>query len=141
MTGKDILLVGDNPDDEALTIRALRRHLPPCDVTVARDGAEALKHLIPGDNKADGRYVLVLLDLKLPKVNGIEVLRKVRADERSRFVPIVVLTSSKEPEDVFASYRAGANAYVRKSVNYSEFSETIKAIGLFWLLLNRTATG
>ena len=140
MTGKGILLVEDNPDDEALTIRALRRHMPLWAVTVARDGAEALQHLVPGDDPATDSYDLVLLDLKLPKVDGIGVLRKVRASERSRLVPIVVLTSSREQEDVLASYRSGANAYVRKPVNYPEFSEAMKGIGLFWLRLNQTAT-
>lgn len=141
VTGKSILLVEDNPDDEALTMRALRRHVPRCDITVARDGAEALEYLLPRDDAADGRYTLVLLDLKLPKVDGIEVLRKVRANERSRLIPIVVLTSSREERDVLASYLSGTNAYVRKPVNYSEFSEAIKTLGLFWLLLNHTVTG
>jgi len=133
---KPILLVEDNPDDEELTIRALKKHNLLNDVTVAHDGAEALEYLLPRDGADAVRYALVLLDLKLPKVDGIEVLRAVRSNERTRFTPIVVLTSSKEQEDILASYNNGANAYVRKPVSFAEFSDAVSTLGLFWLVLN-----
>lgn len=138
MTAHKILLVEDNPDDEMLTIRALKKHHVLNDITVAHDGAEALEYLLPGNGAAGGHFALILLDLKLPKVDGIEVLRKVRSDERSRLIPIVVLTSSKEQEDILASYESGANAYVRKPVNFANFSDAISAIGMFWLVLNQS---
>ncbi len=138
MTDRPILLVEDNPDDEDLTLRSLKKHNILNQVTVAHDGMEALEHLFP-----DGGQVwipgLILLDLKLPKVDGLEVLRRIRADERTKVVPVVVLTSSKEQEDVLASYNLGANAYVRKPVRFSEFAEAVRTLGLFWLLLNETA--
>ena len=137
MVKKGILLVEDNPDDEALTIRALKKHNLLNDVTVAHDGAEALEYLLPGDGAQAKSYGLVLLDLKLPKVDGLEVLRAVRSDERTRFTPIVVLTSSKEQEDIVASYTHGANAYVRKPVSFAEFSEAVSSVGLFWMILNQ----
>jgi CheY-like chemotaxis protein len=139
MAVKGILLVEDNPDDEALTIRALKKNNLLNHVTVARDGAEALGYLLPGDGAEAGQYGLILLDLKLPKVGGLEVLLKVRADERTRNIPVVVLTSSKEQEDVLASYRNGANAYVRKPVRFAEFSDAVSTLGLFWLILNEPA--
>jgi two-component system, response regulator len=139
MAVKGILLVEDNPDDEALTIRALRKHNLLNDVTVAHDGAEALEYLLPGNGAQTGQYGLILLDLKLPKIGGLEVLRRVRADERTRRIPIVVLTSSKEQEDVLASYDNGANAYVRKPVRFAEFSDAVATLGLFWLIMNESA--
>ncbi len=128
-----ILLVEDNPDDEALTVRALRKNNVLNEIKVAHDGAEALEQLL-----ADGgaRPDLVLLDLKLPKVDGLEVLRRVRADERTRLVPVVILTSSKEQEDVRSGYLEGANAYVRKPVRFEDFVEAVRALGLFWVLVN-----
>ena len=140
MTNKSILLVEDNPDDEVLTLRALRKNNIMNDVVVARDGAEALDYLF-GMNRYAGREVtdwpsLVLLDLKLPKVSGREVLRKIRADERIRAVPVVILTSSKEEQDVAESYGLGVNSYVRKPVDFSQFLDAVKQIGLYWLLLN-----
>ena len=134
-----ILLVEDNPDDEALTIRALKKHNLLNDVTVARDGTEALECLLPRNGSDPVKYALVLLDLKLPKVDGLEVLRAVRSDERTRLTPIVILTSSKEQEDILASYTHGANAYVRKPVSFAEFSDAISTLGLFWLILNQPA--
>jgi two-component system response regulator len=135
MTDRTILLVEDNPDDEVLTLRALKRNNILNEVTVMRDGAEALDYLFPGS--ADSTLpALILLDLKLPKVDGLEVLRKIRADERTQLIPVVILTSSKLDDDVLAGYRGGANAYVRKPVKFSDFAEAINAVGIFWLLLN-----
>jgi two-component system response regulator len=138
MTSRTILLVEDNPDDEALTLRAFDKSNIHNKVVVKRDGAEALAYLFPGDGDGDGAPTpaLILLDLNLPKVGGLEVLRRMRADERTQMIPVVVLTSSKLEEDVLVSYRNGANAYVRKPVKFSEFTEAVKALGVFWLLLN-----
>jgi two-component system, response regulator len=131
-----ILLIEDNADDVALTIRALNRNNIANDVRVAHDGREALE-LLFGDHRTDERPpALILLDLKLPKVDGFEVLRRIRTDERIRFVPIVVLTSSNREEDVLGSYSVGANAYVRKPVKFAEFAEAVRTLGMFWLLLN-----
>lgn len=139
MMNRHILLVEDNSDDEALTLRALKRNNILNKVTVAHDGAEALEFLFT-DSGADATPPgLVLLDLNMPKVDGLEVLRKIRADERTQLIPVVVLTSSKLDEDVIASYRNGANAYVRKPVKFSEFVQAISTLGLFWLLLNEGA--
>jgi two-component system response regulator len=139
MMNRHILLVEDNSDDEALTLRALKRNNILNKVTVAHDGAEALEFLFT-DGGADATPPgLVLLDLNMPKVDGLEVLRQIRADERTQLIPVVVLTSSKLDEDVIASYRNGANAYVRKPVKFSEFVEAVSTLGLFWLLLNEGA--
>jgi len=140
MRDKAILLVEDNPDDEALTIRAFKKNNIKNKVIVARDGVEALDYLF-GTGPYAGRDVtalpqVVLLDLKLPKVDGLEVLRRVRADERTRILPVVILTSSKEEQDVASGYRLGANSYVRKPVNFDEFLEAARQLGLYWLLLN-----
>ena len=147
MTSQTILLVEDNPDDEALTLRAFKKSNISNEVVVARDGAEALAYLFPGDGDGDGdgdghdapRPALILLDLNLPKVGGLEVLRRMQADARTRLIPVVVLTSSKLEEDILDSYRSGANAYVRKPVKFSEFAEAVRALGVFWLLLNEPA--
>ena len=136
MTSKPILLVEDNPDDVALTLRALKKNHILNRITVASDGAEALKFLFDGDDADLRTPGLILLDLKLPKVDGLEVLRRIRADERTEVIPVVILTSSKLEEDILSSYRNGANAYVRKPVNFAEFAEAIKTLGMFWLLLN-----
>jgi two-component system response regulator len=137
MTSRIILLVEDNPDDEALTLRAFKKNQIHNEVVMMRDGAEALAYLLP-DGDGDGRPcpALVLLDLNLPKIGGLEVLRRMRADERTRLIPVVVLTSSKLEEDILDSYRNGANAYVRKPVNFSDFAEAVRTLGVFWLLLN-----
>jgi two-component system response regulator len=135
MTNRSILLVEDNPDDEALTLRALKRNNILNEVTVMRDGAEALDYLFAGSAEIT-LPGLILLDLKLPKVDGLEVLRHIRAGKRTRLIPVVVLTTSIEQEDVLAGYRGGANAYVRKPVNFADFAEAVKAIGMFWLLLS-----
>lgn len=134
----DILLVEDNPDDQVLTLRALKNHNILNEVTVASDGAEALDHLFAVDPDGHCRYGLVLLDLNLPKADGVEVLHKIRGDERTRLIPVVVLTSSKQEEDVAASYAGGANAYVRKPVKFSEFMDAVSTLGLFWLILNES---
>lgn len=133
---KTILLVEDNQDDEELTIRALRKHRIANDVVVARDGVEALDLLLPPDAADAHVPQVVLLDLNLPKISGFEVLRRVRADPRTRVLPVVILSSSKEDEDIAESYAVGANAYVRKPVAFQQFSEAIATLGLFWLLLN-----
>ena len=136
MTTPTILLVEDNPDDEALTLRAFKRSNIRNEIIVVRDGAEALAYLFPGNGDAAPSPALILLDLNLPKIGGLEVLRTMRADERTALIPVVVLTSSKLEEDVLVSYRNGANAYVRKPVKFSEFTEAVKALGVFWLLMN-----
>jgi two-component system response regulator len=139
MTSRSILLIEDNPDDQALTLRALKKNKILNEVTVASDGAEALDILFP-DGAAVGMIPgLILLDLKLPKVDGHEVLRRIRADKRTQIVPVVVLTSSKQQEDVLGCYCGGANAYVRKPVNFVDFSDAVSTIGMFWLLLNEAA--
>lgn len=137
---KDILLVEDNPDDEALTLRALKKHNILNNVVVAHDGAEAIDYLFAGDGAEDPPG-LILLDLKLPRVDGLSVLRRIRSEEHTEIIPVVVLTSSKEQEDVIASYRRGANAYVRKPVKFAEFAEAVSTLGLFWLLLNESPLG
>jgi CheY-like chemotaxis protein len=137
---KVILLVEDNPDDEALTLRALKKNNIVNEVVVARDGVEALDYLFGAGPHAgrDPRLLpqVMLLDLKLPKVDGLEVLRRVRADERTRLLPIVVLTSSKEDQDLLNSYSLGANSYVRKPVDFNQFVEAVRQLGLYWLVLN-----
>jgi two-component system response regulator len=137
---KVILLVEDNPDDEALTLRALKKNNIKNDVVVARDGTEALDYLF-GTGKYAGRDTahlpqVVLLDLKLPKIEGLEVLRRVRADERTKLLPVVILTSSNEDQDRIAGYGLGANSYVRKPVDFSQFLEAARQLGLYWLVLN-----
>jgi two-component system response regulator len=138
---KTILLVEDNSSDEKLTVLAFNRCGVANEVDVARDGSEALEYLF-STGKHAGRDptalpAVVLLDLNLPKINGLEVLRRLRADERTKLVPVVVLTASKEEEDVLRSYSFGANAYIRKPVEFAEFAEAARTLGLFWLLLNQ----
>jgi CheY-like chemotaxis protein len=131
-----ILLVDDNPDDADLTIRALQKNKIANDVVVARDGVEALEHLHGTNGRSLLRPQVVLLDLNLPRLNGIEVLRRMRADERTRTQPVIILTSSKQEQDVLQSYQLGANSYVRKPVDFVQFTEAIRALGLYWLLIN-----
>ena len=141
MNNKIILLVEDNPDDEELTIRSLRKANIANDIAVARDGNEALEFLFCEGSHADrdpGKMpAVVLLDLKLPKLNGIEVLRKIRADARTLLIPVVVLTSSSEEEDMLQSYTSGANSYVRKPVDFGAFAEAVTQLGIFWMLHNQ----
>jgi len=131
---KIILLVEDNPSDEKLTLRAFKKSGIANEIFVVRDGAEALEYVFGTGSHA--LPSIVLLDLKLPRIDGLEVLRRIRADERTKLLPVVVLTSSKEDEDIARSYSLGANAYVRKPVEFSEFIEAARTLGLFWLLLN-----
>jgi two-component system response regulator len=143
MDNKVILLVEDNPRDEALTLRALKKSNIVNDFVVARDGVEALDFFF-GTGTHAGRDTtvmpqLILLDLKLPKLDGLEVLRKLRADERTRRLPIVVFTSSSEEEDMLKSYDLGANSYVRKPVDFDQFLEATRQLGLYWLVLNQVA--
>ncbi len=133
MSMRPILLVEDNPDDELLTMRALKKNHIQNDVVVARDGPEALEHLF-GPNAFTP--AIVLLDLKLPKVDGIEVLRRIRGDPRTRMTPVVILTSSREEQDLMAGYELGANSYVRKPVDFAQFTEAVRQLGLYWLILN-----
>lgn len=140
MTEKTILLVEDNPDDEALTLRALQKNNIRNAVVVARDGVQALDYLF-ARNVYSGRDprelpALTLLDLKLPKVDGLEVLKQVRADPSTQMLPVVILTSSKEEQDVIAGYRLGANSYIRKPVDFGKFTEAVRQLGLYWLVLN-----
>jgi two-component system, response regulator len=139
VTSQTILLVEDNPDDEALTLRALGRNNMLSAVIVARDGAEALELLFTDAGPHLTPPGLILLDLKLPKVAGLEVLRRIRADQRTHFIPVVVLTSSALQEDIHDSYDGGANAFVRKPVDFSEFNAAINTICMFWMLLNEPA--
>jgi two-component system response regulator len=142
MADKVILLAEDNPDDEELTLRAFKKNNVRNKVVVARDGVVALDYLFAtgahaGRDPADPPQV-VLLDLKLPKVDGLEVLRRIRADKRTQFLPVVILTSSKEDQDVLKGYQLGCNSYVRKPVSFDEFLEAARQLGLYWLLLNQT---
>jgi CheY-like chemotaxis protein len=139
MTDKVILLVEDNPDDEALMLRAFERSKLANRIDVARDGAEALAYLI--GPSARPLPTLVILDLKLPKVDGLEVLRRLRAEERTRMLPVVVLTSSREEQDLVESYRLGANSYVRKPVDFVQFAEAVQTLGLYWLVVNEPPPG
>lgn len=138
MHDRSILLVEDNPDDEALTRRALMKNNIHNDIVVAHDGAEALDWLF-GTGPHAGHPVspeLVLLDLKLPKVDGLEALRRIRADARTRLLPVVILTSSREERDLVAGYGLGANSYIRKPVDFGQFVEAVRQLGLYWLVLN-----
>ena len=138
---KVILLVEDNPDDELLTLRALERSHIANEVVVVRDGAEALDYLFATGPYAggDGSPLpqVVLLDLRLPRIDGLEVLRRLRADPRTRLLPVVILTSSDEERDIVDSYRLGANSYIRKPVDFARFSEAVRQLGLYWLILNQ----
>jgi two-component system response regulator len=142
MNGKPILLVEDNADDEALTRRALKKNNIMNDVIAAHDGVEALDYLFArgahaGRDTSEAPAV-VLLDLKLPKVDGLEVLRQLRADPRTRMWPVVILTSSKEEQDLIKGYSLGANSYIRKPVDFGQFIEAVRQLGLYWLVLNET---
>lgn len=140
MAANLIVLVEDNADDEALTMRAFRKNDLPAEVAVVRDGQEALNYLL-----CEGQFAqrdpasvpsLILLDINLPKLSGIEVLRRLRADSRTNLLPVVILTSSKEEGDLINSYRLGVNSYVRKPVDYDTFMDTVRQLGIYWLLLN-----
>jgi two-component system response regulator len=141
VTNRVILLVEDNPDDEELTLRALQKSNILNPVTVARDGVEALDYLLCRGAYAerDVRDLpqIVLLDLKLPKLDGLEVLRAIRADVRTKRQPVVILTSSAEEQDVLKGYELGANSYIRKPVDFTQFVEAVRQLGLYWLVLNQ----
>jgi len=141
-SSKDILLVEDNADDVTLTLRAFKRSHVMNTITVARDGIEALDYLF-----ARGAYesragaplpTLIILDLKLPKLDGLGVLKALRADKRTRLLPVVILTSSKEEQDLISGYSLGANSYVRKPVDFAEFVEAVKVLGIYWLMMNQS---
>ena len=141
MSERYILLVEDNPDDEELTLLSLRKNNLAHDIVVVRDGVEAIEFLFGNGQYAqrDVAHVptVILLDLKLPKLDGLGVLKRLRADERTRTLPVVVLTSSSQDADVIASYNLGANSYVRKPVEFGAFVEAVSSLGLYWVLLNR----
>ena len=130
----DILLVEDNPDDGALTIRSLKRHNLSNRVLHLQDGAEAIEYLF--SDQRTTRPKLILLDLKMPKVDGLELLRQIKADEKLRFTPVVILTSSREERDVVESYKLGVNAYIVKPVDFDKFVQAVSDLGLFWVVLN-----
>jgi two-component system response regulator len=140
MKKRIILLVEDNPDDVDLTLRALKKNNILNEVVVAKDGAEALDYLFATGVYA-GRDIgiipeLILLDLKLPKIEGLEVLKRIRGDERTNILPVVILTSSKEEQDLISGYKFGANSYIRKPVDFDKFIDAVKQLGLYWLVLN-----
>jgi two-component system response regulator len=144
-TGVEILLVEDNPNDVELTLHAFKKHNLTNNIHVVRDGAEALEFLF-GSGEFAGtelshRPRLILLDLKMPKVDGLEVLKQIKGDSRTKAIPVVVLTSSREESDVLASYELGVNSYIRKPVDFDKFTESVRTIGLYWLLLNEPLPG
>jgi two-component system response regulator len=140
LNNKKILLVEDNPDDIELTLRAFKKNNIMNEIVVKRDGAEALDYFFGKDGIADkgnnGLPAVILLDLKLPKIDGLAVLKKLRSDERTKLIPIVILTSSKEQDDVVNGYKLGCNSYIRKPVDFNQFADAVKQLGLYWLILN-----
>lgn len=142
MASKMILLVEDNPDDEALTLRAFEKNNITNEVVVAHDGAEAIEWLFAegahSDRDPDEHPEVVLLDLKLPKVDGLEVLRRIRENERTKLLPVIILTTSEEESDRLVGYSLGANSYIRKPVDFSQFIEAVRQLGLYWLVLNES---
>ncbi|WP_140631808.1 response regulator [Methylibium rhizosphaerae] len=142
MNDKDILLVEDNPDDAALTLRAFKRSHVMNSIHLVRDGIEALDFLFGrgeyASRESGALPTLVILDLKLPKLDGLGVLRAIRAHERTKLLPVVILTSSKEEQDLISGYSLGANSYVRKPVDFAEFVEAVKVLGIYWLMMNQS---
>ena len=145
MQEKLIMLVEDNPNDEELTLRALKHAKIANQIVVAKDGVEALELIFGKDSREDRDLprmpAVILLDLKLPKVGGLDVLQKLRTDPRTRLIPVVVLTSSSEDEDMLRSYQSGANSYVRKQVEFGAFANAVSQIGLYWVLINQPPPG
>ena len=142
MRSRSVLLVEDNPNDEMLTLRAFKKSQIANQIVVVRDGVEALDYLFgrgPHAGRPDPQ--VILLDLNLPKVSGLEVLRALRADERTRLIPIVILTSSAEDQDLVRGYGLGANSYVRKPIDFHQFVESVRQLGLYWLVINQAAPG
>ncbi len=139
MNNGTILLVEDNPDDVLFTLRAFERNKISNQVVVAADGAQALEYLLPADDSSALNPALVLLDVNLPKVDGLEVLRRIRSHARTAGLPVVVLTTSNEERDIVESYRLGANSFVRKPVTFADFVEATKVLGIYWLLVNEPA--
>ena len=136
MSRKIILLVEDNPDDELLTLRALKKNNVINDIVVCRNGVEAIDYLFGIDKNEPVIPQLILLDLKLPKIDGLEVLKKIRSSEKTKFLPVVVLTSSKEERDIVDSYKLGANSYIQKPVDFKQFVEAVRQLELYWLVMN-----
>lgn len=136
MDHRIILLVEDNPDDVELILRAFKKHTIGNPVVVARDGAEALEKLTGPGAYDPAQIGFVLLDLKLPKVDGLEVLRRIRSNEKTRLLPVVILTSSKEDKDLIEGYKLGTNSYVQKPIDFNQFSEAVRQVGLYWLIVN-----
>jgi CheY-like chemotaxis protein len=139
---RPILLVEDNPDDEALSLRAFNKHRIRNEVIVARDGVEALNYLFASGSRAGQAPLMpavILLDLKLPRIDGLEVLRRIRADARTALLPVVILTTSREAQDIQEAYRLGANSYIRKPVDFEQFLDTVGQLGAYWLALNEFA--
>ncbi len=139
---KVILLVEDNPDDELLALRALRKNNIHNKIVIARDGQEAIDYLFKAAEYSNPDLMekpqLILLDLKLPKIDGLEVLRHIRSHDSTKYIPVAILTSSKEDKDIIESYKLGANSYIRKPVDFNQFSESVRQLGLYWLVLNET---
>jgi CheY-like chemotaxis protein len=139
--GVDILMVEDNPDDEQLTLRALGKHHLANKIHVVRDGQEALDYVFCKGKYAERRITdhphVILLDIKLPLIDGIEVLRRIKADERTKTIPVVMLTSSHEERDLVETYRLGVNSYIVKPVDFEQFTESARTLGMYWMLLNR----
>lgn len=136
MEQKIILLIEDNNDDVELTLHALKKNNITNQVVVAKDGKEALDYLLKQEGDRGSMPVLILLDLNLPKINGIEVLKRIRSNERTKLLPVVILTSSREEQDLINGYSFGANSYIRKPVDFNQFAESIRQLGLYWLALN-----
>ncbi len=137
---KKILLVEDNPDDIELTLRAFRKNNIKNEIIIKRDGAEALDFFFGKDGVAVNNYndlpILTMLDLKLPKIDGLDVLKKIRSDKRTKLIPVVILTSSNEQSDLLSGYELGCNSYIRKPVDFNQFTDTVKQLGFYWLLIN-----